>query len=150
MRAGRSARLASGVALLIAAGACFPARAVPRDELKTAWPVEIRYERPMSVQVTSPAGTSRTLEDVTVVRGVLTTLEGDSATVTAATLTAARRTIELRADEVVRVSIGAREIDRIRQERFSGKRTLGAAGVTIGFVLLALALAVVLVVRGVD
>ncbi len=151
MRANqRRMTIAAGVAILLASVACFPARTVLRDDLRTAWPIQIQYERPTSVLVTSPVGTARTVERVTEVRGVLTTLDGDSAIVTAATVTADQRTVALRADEAVHVSIAASEIERMRQERFSGKRTLGAAGITVGFVLLVLTVAVVLVIREVD
>jgi hypothetical protein len=146
----RLQRCAAMVPFLVATVACFPARTVPRDDLRTAWPIQIQYERPMTAHVTSPVGTARTVTGVTEVRGVLTTLAGDSAVVTAATLKADGRQLELRADEVVHVSIAASAVDRLRQEQFSGKRTLGAAGITIGFVLLALGLAIVLLVRGID
>ena len=146
----RWSRVATSGALLVTAAACFPARTVDRESLRTAWPIQVRYERPATVRVSSPVGTARVLAGITEVRGVLTTLAGDSATVTAATLRMNRETLELRADEIVHLSIAASEVERMRQEQFSGKRTLGAAGLTLGFLLLALGLAVVLVVRGID
>ena len=143
-------RSAVTIALLLTTVACFPARTVPRERLRTAWPIQIQFERPTSALVASPVGTARTVTGVREVRGVLTALAGDSAAVTAATLMADGRELELRADEVVHVSIAESAVERIRQEGFSGKRTLGAAAISVGFLLLAVGLAVVLLVRGID
>ena len=137
----------AGVALLLAGAGCFPARTVPRDELKSAWPIQIRYARPTPVIVTHPLGTSRILEGVTELRGVLTTLDGDSAVVTAATATVNRRAVELRPDEIVRATLAASQVARIQQEQFSGKRTLAMVGSSAALVVVALALLVVIVVR---
>ena len=143
-------RIAISIMILLAIAACFPARTMSREDLRTAWPIQIEFARPTAARVTSPVGPARMVAGVTEVRGALTAVDGDSAVVTAATLKADGRDLELRADEVVHVLIAESVVERMRQEQFSGKRTVGAAAVTVGFVLLAVGLAVVLLVRGID
>ena len=139
-RAGR--RVAAPTLLLVAllAAGCFPARTLEPDRLRTAYPTEFRLRAPTTVTVQPAVGDRRTVEGVSRVYGVLTALAGDTAVVTAATLTIDGRERELRADEAVTVPVSGAVLATAQQRRFSGTRTLALVGGVVGGTLLALAI----------